>query len=191
MPNAQKMIFSATVPRYIQEIAKGYMKAPIMIDMVGDDQTQIPPTISNELVFVTDDFTDRHDTIRKILAANKGKKILIFLDSKREVNKMASDNVIVIHGDIGQQQRNYALQKFKFRKDSVMAATDVAARGLDVTDIDLVIQGTYQKGNIDSIVHRTGRTGRAGKNGRNIILGQRQDVEFFRKLENSVCVLNL
>ena len=60
-----------------------------------------------------------------------------------------------------------------------MAATDVASRGLDVDDVDIVVQGTYQRSNIDSIVHRAGRTGRAGKNGHNIILGLKTDYDFF------------
>ena len=85
MPEAQTMIFSATVPKYIQDIAKNYMRSPIMIDLVGDDNTQIPPTISNELVIVNDQFNSRDQAIKEILKANKGKKILIFLDTKRDV----------------------------------------------------------------------------------------------------------
>ena len=67
-----------------------------------------------------------------------------------------------------------------------MIATDVAARGLDVYDIDIVIQASYQKSNIDSIVHRAGRTGRAGKSGRNIILALREDLNFFKKCETNL-----
>lgn len=94
--------------------------------------------------------------------------------------------MLALHGDINQNMRNITLQKFKHRKDAVMAATDVAARGLDVLDIDIVIQGTYQKSNIDSLVHRAGRTGRAGKSGRNIILGLRDDINFFAKVEKNL-----
>ena len=68
----------------------------------------------------------------------------------------------------------------------VLAATDVAARGLDVSDIDIVIQGSYQKGNIDSILHRLGRTGRAGKKGLNILIGMASDIQFFKKMESSL-----
>lgn len=68
----------------------------------------------------------------------------------------------------------------------MMVATDVAARGLDVDDIDLVIQATYQSRNIDSIVHRAGRTGRAGKSGINIIFGIKHDIDFFVQLEKNL-----
>ena len=72
--------------------------------------------------------------------------------------------------------------------DMVLVATDVAARGLDIDDIDVVIQQTVN--NVDSFVHRTGRTGRAGKTGRNIVLfdcdGDKQGLDFFRKIETSL-----
>lgn len=67
-----------------------------------------------------------------------------------------------------------------------MAATDVAARGLDVYDIDIVIQATYQRNNIDSIVHRAGRTGRAGKSGTNIVFALKNDIDFFMNLEREL-----
>ena len=85
MPNAQKMIFSATMPKYIQDIAKNYMENPTMIDLVGDDNTQIPPTIINELIFIEDDNQARDKVILQILEANKDKKILVFFDTKRDV----------------------------------------------------------------------------------------------------------
>lgn len=175
MPKAQKMIFSATVPTYIQQIAKNYMKSPIMIDLVGDENTQIPPTITNELYFVEDKEDDRRELIKRMIEVNEGKKILVFLDTKRAVQQFEGRNIITLHGDIPQASRNVALNKFKSISDAVMVATDVAARGLDVDDIDIVIQGTYQKKNIDSMVHRAGRTGRAGKTGTNIMFATPED----------------
>ena len=64
------MIFSATVPKYIQQIAKNYMKSPTMIDLVGDENTQIPPTIKNELMFVEDSTSQRTKVINQIIKAN-------------------------------------------------------------------------------------------------------------------------
>jgi superfamily II DNA/RNA helicase len=63
MPKAQKMIFSATVPKEIQEIAKGYMQDPIMIDMVGDDNIQIPTTIKNDLIITDGESSNIHQVI--------------------------------------------------------------------------------------------------------------------------------
>ena len=77
-----------------------------------------------------------------------------------------------LHGDMNQSQRNRTLEKFR-RPGSryILVATDVAARGLDIDDIDVVIQ--LDCIHVDSFVHRTGRTGRAGKDGRNIVFYQK------------------
>jgi ATP-dependent RNA helicase DeaD len=76
----------------------------------------------------------------------------------------------------------------KPNSDLILVATDVAARGLDIDDIDVVIQQSVN--NIDSFIHRTGRTGRAGKNGRNIVLYQvseeKNNLDFFKKIEKSL-----
>lgn len=72
-----------------------------MIDLVGDDNTQIPPTIKNELILIQDDFALREKVIEEILKVNKGQKILIFFDMKRDVQKMEHKNkVLALHGDI-------------------------------------------------------------------------------------------
>ena len=71
-----------------------------MIDMVGDDNTQIPPTIQNDLILIDDSKETRLRTIKSILAANRGKKILIFLDTKQDVRSLESENMLALHGDI-------------------------------------------------------------------------------------------
>jgi superfamily II DNA/RNA helicase len=74
-----------------------------------------------------------------------------------------------LHGDLEQRNRAYILQKFREKKSkSILVATDVASRGLDVEDIDVIVQ--FRVRHVDSFVHRTGRTGRAGKEGINIVL---------------------
>lgn len=71
------MIFSATIPAYIQKIAKGQMKDPIMVDLVGDDQTQLPDTIKTELV-LTNNWSHTVSQIKKFVTNNQDLKILIF-----------------------------------------------------------------------------------------------------------------
>ena len=77
MPDAQTMIFSATVPKYIQDIAKKYMRKPIMLDLVGKDSVQMPDTISNEIVLCKD-FSAKQSFIKRFIEANRNLKILIF-----------------------------------------------------------------------------------------------------------------
>ena len=86
MPEAQTMIFSATVPQYIQEIARRYMRNPIMLDLVGKDAVQMPDTISNEIVLCKD-FQAKQSFIKRFISANRSLKILIFAETKLEVKR--------------------------------------------------------------------------------------------------------
>lgn len=90
-----------------------------------------------------------------------------------------------LHGDMNQAQRNRTLEKFR-RPGSrqILVATDVAARGLDIDDIDVVIQ--LDCIHVDSFVHRTGRTGRAGKEGRNIVFYEKGRAKFYHKIEKDL-----
>ena len=164
MPQSQSMIFSATVPKYIQEIAREYLKDPLMIDLVGDDTTQMPDTISNEIV-LCQNRKAKLEKIRKFVNRNPQLKILIFCQTKQEVKNYERETFArfgCLHGDLMQNSRLNILNEFRRpRSSTVLVATDVAARGLDIDDIDVIIQQSVQ--NVDSFIHRTGRTGRAGK----------------------------
>ena len=171
MPQSQTMIFSATVPAYIQEIARKYMKSPIMLDLVGKEDGQMPDTISNQIVLCKD-FPAKQSFVKKFITANRNLKILIFAETKIEVKRYERQkyaNFGCLQGDLEQGARQRILNNYRqSNSDMILVATDVAARGLDINDIDVVIQQSVN--NVDSFVHRTGRTGRAGKNGRNIVL---------------------
>ena len=188
MPNAQSMIFSATVPLYIQEIARQHMRSPLMLDLVGSDSVQMPDTISNELVLVHD-FARAQAQIKRFVSQNRSKKILIFCETKAEVKRYEQQSYAefgCLHGDLMQGARLRILAEYrKPRSSMVLVATDVAARGLDIDDIDVVIQQSVR--NVDAFVHRTGRTGRAGKSGRNIVMHavDTGSFQFFQKLEES------
>ena len=87
MPQSQSMIFSATVPAYIQEIARKYMKNPIMLDLVGKDEMQLPDTISNQIVLCKD-FPAKQTFVKNFVTANRNLKILIFCETKIEVKRL-------------------------------------------------------------------------------------------------------
>lgn len=142
MPEAQTMIFSATVPSYIQEIARNYMKSPILLDLVGKNTEQMPDTISNELVLCKD-FASKQFFIRKFIMANRHLKILIFCETKLEVRNYERQKYAkfgCLQGDLEQNARLRILREYR-EPDSrmILVATDVAARGLDIDDIDVVI----------------------------------------------------
>lgn len=102
MPEAQSMIFSATVPKYIQEIAKNYMREPLMIDMVGEGATQIPDTISHEVVLCNNE-NDRLENIKKFVCQNRDLKIIIFCRTKADVRQYERETYArfgCLHGDL-------------------------------------------------------------------------------------------
>ena len=92
-----------------------------------------------------------------------------------------------MHGDIAQNTREKVMQRFRDGKFSVLVATDVAARGLDVPDVDLVIHSTLPQ-DIESFTHRSGRTGRAGKSGTTIAMFSPRERQYFHRIMKAVKV---
>jgi len=100
----------------------------------------------------------------------------------REFEKLEFANFLPIHGDLEQRKREQALNKFRESGSRyILVGTDVAARGLDVDDIDVVIQMSCR--HADSFVHRSGRTARKGKNGLNILFFEKDEMKFVLNLE--------
>ena len=113
---------------------------------------------------------------------------MIFVETKqdaREFEKLEFAKFLPIHGDLAQNQREYALRKFKEPGSrNILVGTDVAARGLDVDDIDVVLQIGCR--HIDSFVHRAGRTARKGKEGMNILFFEKDEMKFVLDLEKQL-----
>ena len=113
---------------------------------------------------------------------------MIFVETKREARefeKLEFANFLPIHGDLEQKQREYALSKFKGNGAKfILVGTDVASRGLDVDDIDVVIQMGCRE--TDSFVHRSGRTARRGKDGTNILFFEKDELKFVLNLEKEL-----
>ena len=166
------------------------MRNPLMLDLVGKDAMQMPDTISNQIVLCKD-FMAKQAFIKKFITQNRHLKIIIFCETKAEVKRYERHRYArfgCLHGDLEQNQRQRILREFRFPdSDMILVATDVAARGLDIDNIDVVLQQSVI--NVDSFVHRTGRTGRAGKTGRNIVMHQMDEstnLNFFKKIEDSL-----
>lgn len=126
-----------------------------------------------------------------ILKHGHEKKIIIFSDTKAECESFKSKDYahfMLLHGDLAQKERQQVLNLFR-QKDckSILVATDVAARGLDIDDIDVVVHFSVR--HVDSVVHRSGRTGRAGKAGTNLIFCSKSELPFMKECEDNLNIV--
>lgn len=170
----QTLFFSATVPKWVKDTAAKYMEVvPQVLSFITGEDNRTSKTIRH--MAVKCEYHDRPDVIGDFLTAYCGKfgRAIVFAETKKEASELALSDQIsdaqMIHGDIEQKTREQTLQAFRDGKVKILVATDVAARGLDIPEIDLVIQTAPPK-DIDSYIHRSGRTGRAGKHGACICL---------------------
>ena len=163
----QTVLFSATIPPFVKKIAKVYQKNPASIKIEADTLT-----VDNieQLSFLVKD-EDKTRLLKRVLDFENPKSAIIFANTKADVDRISLAlqeeryNADSLHGDLKQSQRNYVMTRFRNKQLTVLIATDVAARGLDVSDVELVIN--YDLPQQDEVyVHRIGRTGRAGKKGK-------------------------
>ncbi len=162
------MLFSATLDKTQQPYIDILLTNPVEIKVSSGEATG--EHIEQEIIRLNEG-QDKFSTLLTMVQQPDFEKVLVFAETKRWVNRVhknlskAGVKSDEIHGNKTQNYRQKALDKFKSGKVQVLVATDVAARGLDVTDVTHVIN--YQlPGSIDSYIHRIGRTGRAGKKGK-------------------------
>ncbi|GJU21988.1 DEAD-box ATP-dependent RNA helicase 53, mitochondrial-like protein [Tanacetum coccineum] len=183
----QSMMFSATMPSWIVKLTRKYLKNPLTIDLVGDSDQKLADGIT--LYSLVAETRDRPSVIGPLITEHaKGGKCIVFTQTKRDADRLAYAmnrhfGCEALHGDISQNQREKTLAGFRDGRFNVLIATDVAARGLDVPNVDLVIH--YELPSSSEIfVHRSGRTGRAGKKGRAILIHssmQMRDVKGYER----------
>ena len=170
-PTRHTMLFSATMPGAIVALARRYMTQPTHIRAMSEDGEQDSHTVKATEQFVYRAHAmDKVEMVARILQAKGRGLTIIFSRTKRTAAKVADELVdrgfaaASIHGDLGQGAREQALRAFRNGKVDVLVATDVAARGIDVTNVTHVIN--YQVPDDErTYVHRIGRTGRAGNTG--------------------------
>ena len=164
----QTMLFSATMPSAIVTLARRHLRHPVNIRAESaEDSTTVPATA--QFVYQAHDL-DKPEVVARILQAENRSRVMIFCRTKRSAQRVSDDlvergfNATSIHGDLSQVLREKALKRFRGGEADVLVATDVAARGIDVTDVTHVIN--YECPEDDkTYVHRIGRTGRAGASG--------------------------
>ncbi|KAL8281471.1 hypothetical protein RQP46_006155 [Phenoliferia psychrophenolica] len=168
-PDRQSLMFSATWPREVQELAREYLKDFIQVT-IGSTELAANVNITQFVEIVPE--YDKRARLVVLLdkIAKEGAKVLIFIGTKRVADDLTKylrqDGwpALAIHGDKLQPERDHVLSEFRTGRSPIMIATDVASRGLDVKDVGYVIN--YDMPNqIEDYIHRIGRTGRAGNKG--------------------------
>ena len=173
----QTILFSATMPKEIMEMISNYQKEPqiieinkqqVTLDAIGQFYYEVPMGRKNDMLLL---LLAEHDPKRSIIFSNT-KAMVDELTTFLNENGFKADG---LHGDMKQSQRDSVMGAFKGGRTTILVATDVAARGIDVDDIDCVINYDIPTNN-EYYVHRIGRTGRAGKSGAayTICSGRRQ-----------------
>ncbi|GMA17549.1 DEAD/DEAH box helicase [Deinococcus metallilatus] len=181
----QTMLFSATLNDDIRRIARKYLREPVVVDMVGEGKSQAAQSVEHLKVKVG---RTRTRVLADLLTVYNPEKAIVFTRTKREADELANELIHrgieseALHGDLAQSQRERALGAFRSGRVGVLVATDVAARGLDIPEVDLVVQYHLPQDH-ESYIHRSGRTGRAGRTGTAIVMyGDRENREL-RNLE--------
>lgn len=184
------LLFSATMPLEIQGMCKSYMKDPLTIEMKSETETV-------DTIHQIYHKVDRHEKrlqLKRVLLFEKPKSCMIFCNTRATVDRVCEDlhrkgyAVEALHGAITQNRRLKTINRFKSGDFSILVATDVAARGIHVNDLSLVINYDIPLDN-DSYVHRIGRTGRAGSGGKAISLVTSDDVMTLYEIEEHIGVM--
>ena len=187
LPNErQTMFFSATMPEEIIHMARAYLKLPMRVEIARSGTAA--KDVTHELFFVNQDAKRR--LLEKILQDYRG-SVLIFARMKFAAKKIAvhlralGHSAAEIHSNRSLNQRREALDGFKKGKYRILVATDIAARGIDVTNIELVLNYDLPSSPED-YVHRIGRTGRAGGSGHAISFARPNEVNDVRAIERLI-----
>eukprot|EP00117_Sycon_ciliatum_P008327 scpid77043/ scgid11078/ DEAD-box ATP-dependent RNA helicase 53 len=185
----QAMMFSATMPRAAHSVATRFMNNPEFVDLTSD-MKRVPSTVKH-LVMPCDEGREVA-CIMSLLEEHNPKRGLIFVPSKRSAQNLGDYlarcgiSCCSLHGDKSQDQRTRVFRDFKNGRFEVLVSTDVAARGLDVPDLELVIQCGAPPSGVEFYIHRSGRTGRGGREGVSVLLCYSQDRTFMMDLRKEV-----
>lgn len=181
----QTILFSATMSKPIMQITQKFLQDPVLVKVVKKELTNT----NIEQVYFEVKPKAKVEVMCRLIDTYDLKLLLVFCNTKRKVDEIVEDLQIRgyqaegLHGDLRQAQRNNVMSKFRAGTTSILVATDVAARGIDVDDVDAVINFDIPLDE-EYYVHRIGRTGRAGKSGRAFSLVGRDEKFRFREIQN-------
>ena len=181
------LLFSATMSKEIERIAKGYLRDPKEI-VVGSRNEGAEHV--NHIYYMVN-AKDKYLALKRLVDYNPRIFAIIFCRTKIETQEVADKlirdgyNAESLHGDLSQQQRDLTMQKFRQHTVQLLVATDVAARGLDVDDLTHVINYGLPD-DIENYTHRSGRTGRAGKKGTSLSIVHSREKFKIRNIEKEI-----
>lgn len=181
--NRQTIMFSATMPRKIQELAKTILHDPVEVKLAVSKPAE--KIVQSAYICYE---TQKTALVKKLFKETPPHRVIIFASSKQKVKDMAiilrkaGFNVGAMHSDLDQAERDEVMYKFKTQQIDILVATDIVARGIDIDDIQLVINFDVPH-DAEDYVHRIGRTARANNDGEAITLVSENDQHKFAAIE--------
>ncbi|MEA1880606.1 MAG: DEAD/DEAH box helicase [Campylobacterota bacterium] len=186
--NRQTLLFSATMPEPIKQLANDILYKPEFLSVVGDEETT-NNVIEQRYYMINEN--QRDEALVKLLETEETNKCIVFCRMKREVDRVTEHlqalgfSASGLHGDLEQRDREAVIKDYRRGQTKIMVATDVAARGLDVKDVTHVFN-FHIPFDPQSYVHRIGRTGRAGKSGQAITLVTTEEFRELQRIQKEV-----
>ena len=186
--NHQTLLFSATMPKTIMELSKEFMKNYKLIKTMSDED--LNPDITEYATIAREN--EKLETLIGFLDVQNPNLAIVFGRTKRRVDELSSALIAKgylaegLHGDITQSKRLEILRKFKNNSLQILVATDVAARGIDISDVTHVYNFDIPQ-DTESYTHRIGRTGRAGKSGVAVTFLNPIEMPYLKDIEESRC----
>ncbi|MCD4683052.1 MAG: DEAD/DEAH box helicase [Bacteroidales bacterium] len=180
----ETLLFSATMPKEIRQIAEKYMNEPE--EILAGKKNIGAENVRHE--FYSVQAKDRYEVLKRIADINPKIYSIVFCRTRRETKEVADKliadgyNADALHGDLSQPQRDSVMKRFRTKHLQILVATDVAARGLDVNDLTHIINYNLPD-ELEIYIHRSGRTGRAGKSGISIAICHSREVNKIKRLE--------
>ena len=186
-PRRQTLFFSATMPPEIQRLVDTFLKDPVRVEVARPATS--PGTITQLFCYcpLSEDW-EKREVLRRLIRSERVKNAIIFCNRKRDVAILLKSlqkhgfNAGALHGDMDQMSRMATLDAFREGRITLLAASDVAARGLDIPDVSHIFNFDVPWQS-DDYVHRIGRTGRAGKEGRSLTIVTPDDFKQLKDIE--------
>ena len=183
----QKIFFSATMPRAIVELTNKYLNEPVHVKIAAKELTI--PLVEQYYIEVRE--ANKVEILSRLIDAGNVSRALVFCNTKRKVDELTDKlntrgySVEALHGDMKQASRDRVMKQFKTGKLDLLVATDVAARGIDVDDIEVVFNFDLPSDD-EYYVHRVGRTARAGKTGKSYTFVVGREIIDLKNIQHAI-----
>jgi len=188
MKDRRTFLFSATMTKKVEKLEKAHLTDPVKVQITNSKYATVA-TIQQEYLFIPEKFKEVY--LCYLLNENAGKRIIVFTGQSSTVlvlsilTRSLGFPAVPLSGQMEDHDRTHCLRKFKAGERPILISTDVSGRGLDLPQVDLVINYDIPV-HSKEYIHRIGRTGRIGKDGRSITMVTQYDVEYFQKLEELI-----